>query len=159
MLWNWLDRQNETIVATERETSVWIKPPGLCYMNGAGTVLGKERTKESRMMEKFDIYETVENENLKVKEIVTADGVKRKISGGDKAFQMCTTHLRTYLTLQEEIILGLGQNENGDWNFRNTTQYIHQANRKIGIPMLVSSKGYGILLSTQSVALFYQKQG
>ena len=160
LLWNWLDRQNETIVATERVSISVDKATGsVCYMNGAGTVLGKERTKESRMMEKFDIYETVENENLEVKEIVTADGVKRKISGGDKAFSRCAYRTRTYFDFApEEIILGLGQNENGDWNFRNTTQYIHQANRKIGIPMLVSSKGYGILLSTQSAALFTENR-
>ena len=59
LLWNWLDRQNETIVATERVSISVDKTTGsVCYMNGAGTVLGKERTKESRMMEKFDIYET-----------------------------------------------------------------------------------------------------
>ena len=160
LLWNWIDRQNETIVATERVSIRVDKATGsVRYLDGAGTVLGKERAKESRMLEKFEIYETVENENLEVKEIVTADGVKRKISGGDKVFSRYGYRTRTYFDFEpEEILLGLGQNENGDWNLRNTTQYIHQANRKIGIPMLISSRGYGILLSTQSASLFTENK-
>ena len=64
LLWNWIDRQNETIVATERVSIRVDKATGsVRYLDGAGTVLGKERAKESRMLEKFEIYETVENEN------------------------------------------------------------------------------------------------
>lgn len=32
--------------------------------------------------------------------------------------------------------------------------YLHQANKKIAIPFLISSKGYGLLLTTQSPAIF-----
>ena len=32
--------------------------------------------------------------------------------------------------------------------------YLHQANKKIAIPFLISSKGYGLLLTTQSPATF-----
>lgn len=46
----------------------------------------KERSEDSKMLEKFEIYETLENEKLEIKETVTADGVKKKITGGDKTF-------------------------------------------------------------------------
>ena len=56
------------------------------YFNSHGTALGKERSEDSKMLEKFEIYETLENEKLEIKETVTADGVKKKITGGDKTF-------------------------------------------------------------------------
>ena len=57
------------------------------------------------------------------------------------------------------MLLGFGQGENGEWNLRGSTYYIHQANRKIAIPMVVSTNKYGILLSTKSPALFSEKNG
>lgn len=54
----------------------------------------------------------------------------------------------------DEMLLGLGQAEEGVWDLRHTTQYLHQANRKIAVPLLISDAGYGLLLSTQSPAVF-----
>lgn len=58
----------------------------------------------------------------------------------------------------DEHLYGLGQAEEGALNLRHTTQYLNQANRKIAIPVLMSSKGYGILFSTQSPAIFTDSQ-
>ena len=41
-------------------------------------------------------------------------------------------------------LYGLGQHEEGVLNLRGHQVYLHQANRKIAIPLLVSSLGYGI---------------
>ena len=46
----------------------------------------------------------------------------------------------------------------GAWDLRHTTQYLHQANLKIAIPLLLSGNGYGILLSTQGTAVFNDTQ-
>ena len=45
-----------------------------------------------------------------------------------------------------------------DGRLRHTTQYLHQANMKIAVPMLVSSKGDGTLFTTQSPAVFSDTQ-
>jgi len=48
-----------------------------------------------------------------------------------------------------EAIFGLGQHQNGLVNYRGTVVHLQQENREVGVPMLVSSKGYGILWITQ----------
>lgn len=68
-------------------------------------------------------------------------------------------HTRLYLTFEEnERLYGLGQAEEGVWNLRHTTQYLHPANLKIPLPVLLSEKSWGIMLSTQSPAIFNDTQ-
>lgn len=67
--------------------------------------------------------------------------------------KLCHTRLYFQFAPQERLY-GLGQAEEGVWDLRHTTQYLHQANLKIAIPLLLSGNGYGILLSTQGTAVF-----
>lgn len=49
-----------------------------------------------------------------------------------------------------EAIYGLGQHQSGLFNYRGSTVELGQNNTDIAIPLLVSSKGYAILLNTAS---------
>ncbi|GJI89569.1 glycoside hydrolase family 31 protein [Duganella hordei] len=51
----------------------------------------------------------------------------------------------------EEAIYGLGQHQNGLLDYRGSTVRLQQANRDVGVPMLVSSAGYGILWNNAAV--------
>ncbi len=46
---------------------------------------------------------------------------------------------------------GLGQHQGGQLDYRGSTVRLQQANRDVGVPMLVSSGGYGILWNNASV--------
>jgi len=110
-----------------------------------------------RHLEAFDTYKTVGN--IKVEEIKTADGVKKRVTSADKEFDKSLFHTRLEFNFDcDEKIFGLGQAEEGCWNLRGTTQYLNQANKKIAIPFLISSKGYGVLFSTQSPSIFSDSQ-
>ena len=90
-----------------------------------------------------------------IEEIETPDGLKKRIKEATRVFDRKLYRTRLYLNWQQdEKLYGLGQAQEGVLNLRGTTQYIHQANMKIAIPMLVSTKGYGILLATGSTAIF-----
>lgn len=129
------------------------------YLNAEGRLLLAEKERESRILEEFDSYRMVIDENTKVDLVETPDGVKRMIREANKEFDRKLYHTRLFLDWQEdEALFGLGQAEEGILNLRGTTQYIHQANLKIGIPMLLSTKGYGILLATGSPAVFNDTQ-
>lgn len=76
-----------------------------------------------------------------------------------KSWETVSYHTRISFAFdREEALYGLGQAEEGIWNLRHTTQYLHQANLKVPIPMLVSDRGYGILLSTQGPVIFDDTQ-
>ncbi len=49
-----------------------------------------------------------------------------------------------------EAIYGLGQHQSGQFNYRGSTVELGQDNTDVAIPLLVSSKGYGILWNTAS---------
>ena len=99
------------------------------------------------------------NENTRVEEVATPDGVKRRIKEADRVFDRKLYRTRLYLEFApQERLYGLGQEEEGAWDLRHTTQYLHQANLKIAIPLLLSGNGYGILLSTQGTAVFNDTQ-
>ena len=53
-----------------------------------------------------------------------------------------------------EGLYGLGQHQAGVWNYRGESVDISQDNSNISIPLLVSSKGYGIFWNNQSRSRF-----
>ncbi len=129
------------------------------YEKPDGTLIFSERDTESKIVEEFDSYKMVVNENTELEKIQTPDGVKYKVKEADKVFDKKLYHTRLYMEFTpDEKLFGLGQAEEGVWNLRNTTQYLNQANLKIAIPFVLSSKGYGIMLSTQSPAIFSDEQ-
>lgn len=57
----------------------------------------------------------------------------------------------------EEAIYGLGQQENGFYNYRNVKEYFYQNNMKIPMPVLVSSEGYALLFDAASMFTYEEK--
>ena len=152
----------------ETESYIFIKTPAcickICratssvsFVDVTGQVLFSEVLEHSHILEKFDVYKTCGN--VKTEEIKTADGVKKKVIAADKIFDKTLFHTRLDFCFdKDEKLFGLGQAEEGCWNLRSTTQYLNQANKKIAIPFLISSKGYGLLFTTQSPCIFSDEQ-
>jgi len=59
-----------------------------------------------------------------------------------------------YLLSESEAIYGLGQHQQGNMNLRGKTVELYQENMKVSVPMLVSSKSYGILWDNYSLSKF-----
>ncbi len=55
---------------------------------------------------------------------------------------------------EDEQIHGLGQGEEGIYNYRGHVQYLYQHNMRIPIPFFVSSQGYGILFDCGCLMTF-----
>ncbi len=62
-----------------------------------------------------------------------------------------------FMLSRDEAIYGLGQHQEGNMNLRGKTVDLYQNNMKVAIPMLVSSKGYGILWDNYSLSKFTDK--
>jgi len=59
-----------------------------------------------------------------------------------------------FILSSDEALYGLGQHQEGNLNLRNKTVDLFQVNMKVSVPMLVSSKGYGILWDNYSLSKF-----
>ena len=125
------------------------------YADNQGALLLRERCYESRELNYFDSYKTVVDKNTVITEVVTPDGIKKRIEEATTVFDRKLCHTTLHLEFAEnEHIYGLGQATEGLLDLRGTQQYLHQANMKIAIPFFLSTAGYGFLSATDGVAKF-----
>ena len=61
---------------------------------------------------------------------------------------------QTFTSPNDEFLYGLGQFQDGIWNWRGMPQELRQLNTQIAVPMLVSSYGYGLLWNNASLTEF-----
>ncbi len=129
------------------------------YYNGDGVLLLRERDKESKELEEFQSYELAGEEGTVIEKVITPDGTKEVIKEATRVKGEKFFHTRLHLQWQdEEALYGLGQHEEGFMNLRGKTVYVHQANRKIAVPVLLSSLGYGILTDTYAPMIFQDNE-
>lgn len=63
----------------------------------------------------------------------------------------------SFALAEDEAIYGLGQQENGWFNYRNVKEYLYQNNMKIAMPVLLSSRNYALLFDA-SCMFIYEEQ-
>lgn len=158
--WTWQEGDSKIRLSTESIQAEIDRYTGsIRFLRSDGSLLLAERDYESKNVEEFDVFQTLLNENTEIEKVQTPDGIKQRIRQADRTWTGKRCHTRLYLTFEEnERLYGLGQAEEGVWNLRHTTQYLHPANLKIPLPVLLSDKNWGILLSTQSPAVFNDTQ-
>ncbi len=89
--------------------------------------------------------------------------VLQEAVAGGKALPAGTVHgesthfpEQSFISPSDEAIYGLGSIHDGIINYHGMPQYLHQDNTHISLPMIVSSKGYGILWANPSKTFFNQ---
>ena len=105
-------------------------------------------------------HETVKNCDLKIK----VDAKKQLLTIKDRKGRTVFTATRHQLTNGEatlafsspkdEYLYGLGQFQDGYSNVRGLSRRLTQVNTQISIPMLLSSKGYGVLWNNYGMTEF-----
>jgi alpha-D-xyloside xylohydrolase len=60
---------------------------------------------------------------------------------------------QAFLLPADEAIYGLGQHQQGLMNYRGSSVRLLQENREVAVPMLVSSRGYGLLWDNPAVTI------
>ena len=154
--WEYAETPDSITLCLENFTAPVDRSSGtIRYTDHSGALLLRERDHESHDLYYFDSYKTVVDENTVVTEVVTPDGIKKRIDEATTIFDRTLCHTRLHLQFQERAhIFGLGQATEGLLDLRGTTQYLHQANMKIAIPFFLSTCGYGILSATDGAAKF-----
>jgi len=64
---------------------------------------------------------------------------------------VATSVKQSFVLTPDEHIYGLGQHQGGVWNYRGSVVHLQQRNMEVGVPVLVSSKGYGVLWDNPAV--------
>ena len=140
-------RMKGLTVEIDRETNQFH------YYDGQGTVLLTDRAERSKELEEFPVYR-MDDKTAEKEYVDTPDGRKEVVKSAAKIQIGTAYHARMHLCFEDEALYGLGQHEEGYGSLRGKRVYLHQANRRIAIPMLTSTKGYGILWNTYAPAIF-----
>ncbi|WP_051929466.1 TIM-barrel domain-containing protein [Flavobacterium sp. 83] len=82
----------------------------------------------------------------------------QETKGGGKTFNGTTldgaqsyTVRQSFTSENDEGLYGLGQHQNGIFNYKGTKVLLSQYNTEVAIPFLISSKNYGILWDNNSI--------
>lgn len=85
-----------------------------------------------------------------------ADGPKAVVDSLPRVVDRTAYSTTSRLELSEgEAIYGLGQHEEGILNYRGHRQHLYQQNMKVAAPVIVSTRGYGMLWDSCSFATFH----
>lgn len=126
------------------------------YWDGNGKLLAKEPSRGGKWLEPIEIYRPVFD--AAAGEVETdrgADGFRARVGKIDRVFDRQAYHTKLEFEWQEnEALYGLGSHEEGMMNLRGKQQYLYQQNMKAVVPVLLSTRGYGILLDSYSYMSF-----
>lgn len=154
--WSVSETEDQLCFATQ-EIRILIQKgtASFVYCDAQGKRLLSERETNSKELEEFPVYRIAEGGAVTTEKVSTADGEKTVVRNADKIEDGTLFHTRLWLDWQDgEALYGLGQHEEGIFNLRGQMLFLHQGNRKIAVPMLVSGLGYGILMDTYSPMIF-----
>jgi alpha-D-xyloside xylohydrolase len=59
----------------------------------------------------------------------------------------------------DELLTGLGQHEDGVYDYHGRTEYLYQNNMIVAVPFLLSSAGYGVLIEAECAMTFESGRG
>ena len=148
--WTWETEDGDIVLRTARLTARISRQAGtIRYFDGEGRLLLAET---GRSVEPFEAAIPGAESAEVWEEIQTPDGVKRVLRRtGTQRLYHTALHMDFRM---DERLYGLGQAEEGLLNLRGNTVYLHQANRKIAVPFLVSPRGWGMLWATDGPSIF-----
>jgi len=100
------------------------------------------------------VYDT-QGSPPRIERVRTVDGERNFISNmqAHQEGVTCTASLE-FAWQPGEAIHGLGQGEDGIYNYRGHVQYLYQHNMRTPIPFFISTRGYGVLIDCCSLMTF-----
>lgn len=131
----------------------------LTWIHADGSVWLKEKGKE---LEPTDVVHYVQESESReqIRKIKTVDGERNQVQNLKAVIDRKASRARIFFQWKDgEQIHGLGQGEDGIYDYRGHTQYLYQHNMRIPMPVFVSTEGYGILLDCSSLMVFQEKKG
>jgi len=142
-------------MSTNRITVQIFKENGTCIWedNETGRILLHEGGKSLAEKEVFAFR--TDGEKPIINRIKTVDGERNFIQNLKREVDREAYRGKLKFHFEEdEGIFGLGQGEEGIYNYRGHSQYLYQHNLRIPMPCFVSTKGYGILADCCSLMTF-----
>jgi len=130
-------------------SNAWTPPPGFCVAEAAGSVT----ITTSRMKAKVNTTTGVVSYTDLTDNVILSEDSKSVTAATVQGTS--TNKVQTvFNSPASEGLFGLGQHQDSVMNRKGTTEHLANSNGWINIPMLVSSKGYGVFWDNYSASDF-----
>jgi alpha-D-xyloside xylohydrolase len=128
----------------------------LTWLDHSGQLLTKEPDRGGKTLEPVDVVVSAFDETIAPQVRKDADGVHAYAPAARQVIDRQAFHTKLeFEWMPGEAIYGLGSHEEGMLNLRGQHQYLYQQNMKAVVPVLISTRGYGILLDSYSLMTFH----
>jgi len=156
--WTITDESNHLDIATSAITiRIDKRTCAFSYWDVNGQLLTKEPARGGKTLERIDVYRTAFDDGERsVGTDQGADGLRARAEGGAQILDRQAYHTKLEFEWQDdEALYGLGSHEEGMMNLRGKHQYLYQQNMKAVVPVILSTRGYGILVDSYSYTSFH----
>lgn len=152
-----VDETDEIIIMLMEKLNIRInkETAAINYYDRDGGILLKEPEKGGKTLFPVEVINTVFDASTKVKIEQSVDGARSIVDGEKHVIDRIAYTTKLELCFEkDEALYGLGSHEEGVMNLRGSHQYLYQHNLKGLMPILVSTKGYGLLFDCYSAMTF-----
>ncbi len=151
------ERAGSLFFSTSQVTIAIDKQSGaFTYLDSAGAVLAQEPAGGGKTLMPVDVAVSVFDESVVTETGVNADGVRVRARNVRQVIDRQAYHTKlAFVWGEDEALYGLGSHEEGMLNLRGQHQYLYQQNMKAVVPVLLSTRGYGLLLDAYSLMTFH----
>jgi alpha-D-xyloside xylohydrolase len=126
------------------------------YLDSSDQILTKEPDRGGKTLMPIDVVKSVFDETTGAQIRKDADGVHAYVPSARQVVDRQAFHTKLeFEWMADEALYGLGSHEEGTMNLRGQHQYLYQQNMKAVVPVLLSTRGYGILLDSYSLMTFH----
>jgi alpha-D-xyloside xylohydrolase len=126
------------------------------YCDQLGNLLTREPARGGKTLDPIDVLVSVFDESTAIESRLTADGVRVDAANVRRVIDRQAYHTKLEFEWADgEALYGLGSHEEGMFNLRGQHQYLYQQNMKAVVPVLVSTRGYGIFMDSCSLMTFH----
>ena len=126
------------------------------YYDSNGRLLTREPSRGGKTLVPVDVVVSTFDEDARIEAGQGADGLRVRADNIKKVVdrQAYKTKLE-FEWAEDEALYGLGSHEEGMLDLRGQHQYLYQQNMKAVVPVLVSTRGYGVLIDSYSYMTFH----
>jgi alpha-D-xyloside xylohydrolase len=126
------------------------------YLDSSGAILTKEPDKGGKTLAPVDVVTSVFDQAAVAQTEQGADGLRAHGTSETRVVARQAYHTKLeFEWAEDEALYGLGSHEEAMLNLRGQHQYLYQQNMKAVVPVVVSTRGYGIVLDTYSLMTFH----
>ena len=126
------------------------------YRDSHGQILTREPDRGGKTLMPVDVIKFIPNTENGIMVDVGADGLTTSANAFTEIVDRKAYHTKLEFEWADgEALYGLGSHEEGMFNLRGQHQYLYQQNMKAVVPVLVSTRGYGVILDSYSLMTFH----